>query len=191
MRGWALALASIAAGLAVACGGNGAAPALTPAPRVSMTPAATAPAPATASPTVPIATPTSEALTPTAAPATPTPPVRQPAGGSAPAATPVPATAAPPAPAPQVVTIVAKNVSFPTNRFDVTAGVVTILFDNQDDGVQHNIVVFDPDGNKVAETEVVAGPAERQVSFTAASPGRYAFKCTLHPLQMTGAFNVQ
>jgi plastocyanin len=76
--------------------------------------------------------------------------------------------------------------------FTVTAGsVVTIKLDNQDAGVQHDVVVFDPTSMQVAGTEVALGPVMQQTSFTPGAPGRYTFKCTVHPQQMFGAITVQ
>jgi plastocyanin len=68
---------------------------------------------------------------------------------------------------------------------------VTIRLDNQDAGVQHDIVVFDPGATKVVGTEIGVGPVMQETSFTPMDPGRYAFKCTVHPQQMFGVINVQ
>lgn len=86
----------------------------------------------------------------------------------------------------------AKDVAFVPNALTVSAGgVVTITFENQDAGVAHDIVFFDPAGARIAGTEVATGPITQRTSFTAAAPGRYAFKCTVHPQQMYGTITAR
>jgi plastocyanin len=196
---WKLLSAIAAASLiVVGCGGGGVgSSSATPAPTVQRSPSSVAVA---ASPTVasgptetPVAvgTPTPGAAAPSPVPthapgATPTPVSGHPTA-SAP-----PPTQAPPPPAAQTLSIVAKDTKFSVTSSSVTAGtVVTIKLDNQDAGVQHDIVVFDPGGVQVAATDVATGPVMQQTSFTPAAPGRYTFKCTVHPQQMYGVITVQ
>jgi plastocyanin len=65
-----------------------------------------------------------------------------------------------------------------------------VTLDNRDAGVAHDIVLYAPDGAEVASTSVFTGPGSETTSFTASSPGRYAFKCSVHPREMTGAITV-
>jgi plastocyanin len=182
---WATLSAVAAASLvAVACGGGGASSTATP----TATARQTLPSVATVASKTAASSPTeAPAAVATHAPvATPTP-VAGPPTSSAP-----PPTQAPPPPASQTLSIVAKDTKFSATSFTVTAGsVVTIKLDNQDAGVQHNIAVFDPAAVQVAGTELATGPVMQQTSFTPTAPGRYTFKCTVHPQQMFGAITVQ
>lgn len=88
------------------------------------------------------------------------------------------------------VTIVGKNILFEPRSVTASAGAaVTVVFDNQDAGVLHNIHFF---GNRnrsssLAQSPVKAGPAQDTVTFTAPSaPGNYPFICDVHPDTMTG-----
>jgi plastocyanin len=195
---WVLPIAAVASTLMLAaCGGGSGSNTATP----TMAVQATAPAAPSATP------PTLESKTETPVAATtptPAPPPRSPEPSHVPVATPtpvaVPATAPPPpptqAPPPpptgHTESIVAKDTKFSVTSFTVTAGgPVTIKLDNQDVGVQHDIVVLDPAGTQVAATDVATGPVMQQTSFTPAAPGRYTFKCTVHPQQMYGVIVVQ
>ena len=87
--------------------------------------------------------------------------------------------------------IVAKDIKFAPTAPTVPAGAsVTLTLDNQDATVSHDIEVFDAAGNVVAQTEIAAGPNTRSVTFTLAA-GRYPFRCTVHPREMTGVLTSQ
>lgn len=168
------------------------------------TPTARATAPAAtatrspASPTVaaPVGTPTSgvEASPTTAAPppventAVP-PPVQdtQAPPPPPPTNTPVP----PPPPTGVTVLIKALTTAFSPNSAAVPAGaVVTLTFDNQDAGVMHDFVLYGSGGGVVTSTNVATGPNAQTVTF-ALTPGQYAFKCSVHPREMTGSITAQ
>jgi plastocyanin len=115
------------------------------------------------------------------------------AGGSA--ATPAP-QASPTRPAAQpaspgagtTITIAGLNNEFDIEEVEVPAGTVTVVFDNRDSGVVHNIHFFegdDDDGESVAETEIEAGPLEQTLTFDV-EPGEYFYQCDAHPTTMTG-----
>lgn len=81
------------------------------------------------------------------------------------------------------VTIVAEDMAFDPDEVTVTAGEpVTIVIDNRDKGVNHNIHVEDaPAPNK---TPLELG--ESQQALTVTLPvGEYEFVCDIHP-DMTG-----
>jgi len=69
--------------------------------------------------------------------------------------------------------------------------LTTITFNNQDDGVMHDLVVFDPSGGQVGATAIINGPASASIAFTPAVAGSYPFKCTVHPQQMRGVITAQ
>ena len=84
-----------------------------------------------------------------------------------------------------------------SNAFDVEeltapAGPITIIFDNRDSGIVHNIHFFegdDADGESVGETELEVGPIEQTLEMTL-EPGTYFYQCDAHPQTMTGTLEV-
>jgi plastocyanin len=176
---------------ASACGGRGGGkPSATPSPRAAATQPAATPSVATAAPTP------GPAVTPTAgAQATATEEPRAQATAAHVATeppAPSPSVAPPPPAASQALLIVAKDTAFAPGGATVSAGVpVALTFDNQDAGVEHDIEIFGVDGHSVASTELAPGPSTMSVTFTLVAPGRYPFKCTVHPQQMRGAISAQ
>ncbi len=83
------------------------------------------------------------------------------------------------------ITIVAQNIAFAQTTFTVPAGrPFTIVFDNRDAGVQHNVQIFDnPDysGTPVFKGDLVTGPATTTYQVPALEAGTYPFDCVVHP----------
>jgi plastocyanin len=78
-----------------------------------------------------------------------------------------------------------KKLTAPTNKG------LTICFDNQDAGVQHNVDVFDKQGGtSLAKATIVTGPAQTTVDASSLKPGTYFFQCDVHPTTMTGSLSV-
>ncbi|MCT8337483.1 plastocyanin [Methanoculleus sp. Afa-1] len=92
------------------------------------------------------------------------------------------------------VNIAADNLAFDTNTITVPAGAeVTMVFDNQDQGIPHNVAVYDSPlrSEQIFVGDVITGPAEITYTFTAPSePGTYYFQCDVHP-DMNGDFVVE
>jgi plastocyanin len=174
-----MCLGALFATCLIGCGGEGS----EPAPRTSAeseTPvilAQTAATPATLPPTEqPTVVPTAEPTATAAVVASP-PPTRQP----------VPPTAAPPALDPITVTVVARNLSFSPNSLTIPAHVVvTLVMQNQDSGVSHDVGVNVVGGGR---TETCPGPCTTSFVFAAHVPGSYHFFCSLHP-EMVGDLRV-
>ena len=93
-----------------------------------------------------------------------------------------------------MVNIGADNLAFDTSTIMGPAGAeVTMAFDNQDDGVPHNVAVYDSPlrTEQIFVGEVITGPAETTYTFTAPpEPGTYYFQCDIHP-DMNGEFIVE
>ena len=69
---------------------------------------------------------------------------------------------------------------------------LTICFDNQDSGVQHNVHVFDQQGGtSIAAGNIIAGVAQELLDVPGQPAGTYFFKCDVHPTTMTGSLTVK
>jgi plastocyanin len=76
---------------------------------------------------------------------------------------------------------------------DVTAPADTpfvIAFDNQDDGILHNVAISDAAGTEVFKGEIFAGVGTREYQVPALAAGDFTFTCTVHP-NMTGTLTAE
>lgn len=96
---------------------------------------------------------------------------------------------------PATVNIVAQNLVFNLRTITVSAGVeVTVVLDNRDAGVPHNISFYT---NRSASSAIfkgalISGPTTSTEKFTSpSSPGSYFFRCDVHPDTMTGTLTVE
>ena len=88
-------------------------------------------------------------------------------------------------------TVVARDLKFRPAAWAAPAGSsVTVTLDNQETGVIHDIVFFNPDAVRIGGTELLTGPATATVTFSVGAPGRYTFKCSVHPQDMLGLLTV-
>jgi plastocyanin len=93
------------------------------------------------------------------------------------------------------VRLVAKDIAFDRQEMSFPAGArVTIILDNQDAGIQHNVAIWpeeDP-SNVIFDGEIITGVASiTYPPFTAPDqPGTYSFFCKVHPTDMRGTVTV-
>jgi plastocyanin len=81
------------------------------------------------------------------------------------------------------VVIVAENMAFEPDEVEVAADEpVTIVIDNRDDGVNHNLHVEDADPPN--RTRLKQGVSQQALTVTL-DPGEHDFVCDIHP-NMTG-----
>jgi plastocyanin len=76
----------------------------------------------------------------------------------------------------------------PTTITAQAGSQLTIVMDNQDAGVSHNLTVR---GFGLANGETCAGPCTTTVTFTVPAAGTYKFICTVHSFSMIGDLVVQ
>jgi mono/diheme cytochrome c family protein/plastocyanin len=85
-----------------------------------------------------------------------------------------------------VVNISAANVAYSTSSLSAPAGAAfTIHFDNQDNGIPHNVAIKDASGTEVFKGEIFPGPGTRDYAVPALKAGTYDFVCSVHS-NMTG-----
>ncbi len=87
------------------------------------------------------------------------------------------------------ITIESNDSVFDKGTIEVNAGEeVKIRFVNNDAGVPHNISFYESSAatEVIYEGELFPGVETREITFTAPEPGRYFFKCDVHPTTMTG-----
>jgi plastocyanin len=165
---WALLGAAglaIAASLAAACGGGGS------------DSSATKPAATTAATTAPTkaAAPTSAATSAATAQPTQASGNDQPSGDGT------------------TLTLVAKNTLFDKSELKASPGAITIIEDNQDDGIPHNVHVYkgkDNKGQDMGMTQLEAGPIKQELKLTV-EKGDYFYVCDVHPATMSGKLEVE
>jgi len=97
----------------------------------------------------------------------------------------------------QSVTLTAPNGAatggFDPTTLSVESGApIDLVFDNQDPGVQHNVVIFsedpakNPDAPALFTGELTTGSSSTTYAVPALQPGAYFFHCQVHPGTMTG-----
>jgi plastocyanin len=89
------------------------------------------------------------------------------------------------------VSISALNVAFQQTTVNAPAGQpFTILFNNMDSSIPHDVWIKDATGNPVFQGGIVTGPAQTTYNVPALIAGTYTFSCSVHP-NMTGTMVVQ
>jgi len=93
------------------------------------------------------------------------------------------------------IDLVAKNMAFNTTTITVPAGAeITVKFDNQDNGIPHNLAVYQDKtaATQIYKGDIIVGPRTTTYTFTAPTkPGSYFFRCDVHPSTMTGQLIVK
>ena len=89
-------------------------------------------------------------------------------------------------------TLTAANIAFDPTALSLPAGKAsTITFDNQDDGVPHNMAIYTDDTytDALFTGDLVTGVATKKYEIPALEPGTYPFRCEVHTT-MTGTITV-
>ncbi|MEX2183203.1 MAG: cupredoxin domain-containing protein [Chloroflexota bacterium] len=84
--------------------------------------------------------------------------------------------------------IIAEDIAFQPADLSAPAGVgLAVTFDHRDAGIPHNLVLMGDAGfsTKLAETEIVNGPATLLLEVPGLIPGSYRFTCAVHPNMIT------
>jgi plastocyanin len=89
------------------------------------------------------------------------------------------------------VTISALNIAFEQSSVDAPAGKgFSLLFDNKDASVQHDVFIKDGGGTDVFEGAIITGPTQVTYNVPSIAAGRYTFFCSIHS-NMTGSLVVK
>jgi plastocyanin len=97
----------------------------------------------------------------------------------------------------QVVALVAPEGAAATGFQPTTLSVaanepIELDFNNQDPGIQHNVVIFDedpadnPQAQPLFSGDLVSGPSEIPYPVPPLPPGSFFFHCAVHPTTMVG-----
>lgn len=93
-----------------------------------------------------------------------------------------------------VIALFAKDIAFDQTSLTVSAGEpFAIDFDNRDDGIQHNVQIFDnPDfaGSPLFAGDLITGPDRVTYNVGPLDAGTYYFNCVVHP-QMQGTIEAE
>jgi cytochrome c oxidase subunit 2 len=94
--------------------------------------------------------------------------------------------------------ITAKGIAFDKPCLAESANKpFTLTFDNKDDGVPHNVEIYTDKsaskrvGGATGPGDLVMGPGSKTYQVPALPPGRYFFRCDVHPDSMTGTLVVK
>jgi plastocyanin len=91
--------------------------------------------------------------------------------------------------------LAAENTSYDVEELTAPPGSeVTLVFDNDDEGLQHNFSLYENEESTdpLFEGEIITGVDSIDYEFEAPSdPGTYHYHCDIHPTQMTGEFIVE
>ncbi len=82
------------------------------------------------------------------------------------------------------IQVAAQNIAFDTDTIELPADTpATIVFDNRDAGVQHNIAIFEDDtlATVLFKGDLVTGPDTIEYQIPPLPPGEYYFHCDVHP----------
>jgi cytochrome c oxidase subunit 2 len=86
--------------------------------------------------------------------------------------------------------LAAKDVQFDKATLDAPADQpFTIKFQNNDQGISHNVAIHDASGQEVFHGDIFPGVDVRTYPVPALKAGSYTFSCTVHPA-MTGTLTV-
>jgi plastocyanin len=90
------------------------------------------------------------------------------------------------------ITVVAQGTAFDTSTIQLPPSAAsTIIFENRDAGVQHNIAIYTDDtlSDELFNGEIITGPATVEYAVPPIDPGSYYFLCIVHPT-MEGSVEV-
>lgn len=94
--------------------------------------------------------------------------------------------------------VTAQNNSFVPDVIEAPAAVeFTIVFNNADDGIQHNLAIFATEddatsgSDPIAATTIEAGPVTQELAVDPLPAGDYFVWCQVHTSQMTARLSVR
>lgn len=90
--------------------------------------------------------------------------------------------------------VIGRNLRFDVKELSAPAGTAfTIVFDNRDQGVPHNLAVYrsgPPANGAIVNTPTRPGSETQRLAVSPLEAGRYFYQCDVHPTTMTGTLVV-
>jgi len=90
------------------------------------------------------------------------------------------------------VPLAAQGFAFNVSELSLPAETPSVIaFDNQDQGVPHNVSIYTSQGgDPLFEGEIITGPAKIDYQIPQMADGEYFFQCDVHPTTMAGTVSV-
>ena len=90
------------------------------------------------------------------------------------------------------VSIAARELAFNESELALAADSPSVIsFDNQDDGIPHNLSIYTSQGgDPLFQGEIVDGPGKIDYDVPPLQAGELFFQCDIHPTTMTGTVTV-
>ncbi|MFL5755965.1 MAG: cytochrome c oxidase subunit II [Chloroflexota bacterium] len=86
----------------------------------------------------------------------------------------------------------AQAIAFSKSTLDAPANTPFVInFNNQDQGIPHNVAIKGADGAEKFKGSIETGPKEIKYNVPPLPAGQYTFFCSVHPTTMTGTLNVK
>jgi plastocyanin len=90
------------------------------------------------------------------------------------------------------LTVVARSIAFDPGCLAAPSNqALTIVLNNEDAGIPHNVSIYRDDGGSAFHGAIVTGVRMTTYQVSPLAPGTYSFRCDVHPAQMTGTFIVR
>jgi plastocyanin len=111
---------------------------------------------------------------------------------TAPATTATPVPIETPSAAGATLKVAGVSSTFDITELEAPAGPITIIFDNREAGVIHNLSLYpgdDASKDPIAATELEPGPIVQELKLTLEA-GDYFYQCDAHPTTMKGTLEI-
>ena len=95
---------------------------------------------------------------------------------------------------PTKLELAAKGVKFDHEKIEAPAhNQVVVIFKNEDEGIQHNVAVYEDESVEevIYQGNIFSGVRTVEYKIRTGEPGEYFFRCDIHPVEMVGTLVVE